>query len=822
MTAPDLEQLLDAMGLAEQVQLLTGADFWTTVALPHLGVPAVKLSDGPNGARGAVFKDGPATACFPAGIALSATWNPDLLHQAGAALADEAKLKGAQVLLAPTVNLQRTVHNGRNFECLSEDPWLAAELALALVRGVQSRGVAATIKHFVGNESEHQRMTISSEIPERALRELYLLPFERAVKEGGVLAVMAAYNRLDGIFCADHQRLLQQILRDEWGFDGLVMSDWMASHHTVPGVLAGCDLEMPGPTRERGAKLVAAVEDGRVQAAAVRACARRVLQLAQRVGAFGQPPAGPERADDLPAHRALIRQLGAEGMVLLKNAAPALLPLAPQPGQTIALIGLPATQALIMGGGSAMVNAHHRVAPAEALAARLPGVRFSHHAGASLHRWVPVLETPMALDFYNSADCSGPVVCSQTSASTEQLWIGGLPAGVDGRLFSVRARLRFVAALAGSHQLSLVSAGRSRAFVNGALVLDAWTGWQPGPAYFGHGCDEVLAERVLHAGEAIDIVVEFSSDTGLPPGVHALRLGLARQLGEDDIAAAVAAARSADVALVFAGLGADWDTEGLDRPGMDLPHRQNELITRVVAANPRTVVVLQTGCPVALPWLDAVPAVLQAWYPGQECGHAIADVLLGAADPGGRLPQTWPLRLADSVAQGDARCYPGVDGEVHYDEGIFIGYRHHAQQGIAPAFAFGHGLSYARFEHGGLQLDRRALAPGEVLTLQTTVVNTGARSGQEVVQVYVHDAAASVPRPPQELKAFAKLTLAPGEFRTVTLQLTMRAFAFYDVARQAWVAEAGCFEVRVGPNALVWQQCAVVDLLADWVEPTVP
>lgn len=818
MSTKPLDELLDSMTLDEQVGLLSGADFWTTVPVPRLGVPAIKVSDGPNGARGGIFKDGPSTACFPVGVALGSTWNPALIEQAGAALAEEARLKGASVLLAPTVNLQRTVFNGRNFECYSEDPWLSSEIGLAYVRGLQGRGVAATIKHYVGNESEYQRMSMSSDIPERALRELYLLPFERAVKEGGVKAVMTAYNRIDGVFAADHRRLVQQVLRDEWGFDGLVMTDWMASHDTVESVLAGCDLEMPGPTRERGAKLVAAVHEGRVPAQAVRACARRVLQLVERVGGFRQAGPAAERADDLPAHRALIRQLGAEGAVLLKNDA-ALLPLAPKAGQTVALIGRAATVPQIMGGGSATVNAHYRIAPRDALVARLPGVSFTHHDGADLHRWVPVLAVPMALEFFNSTDLSGPVVCRQTAVNSEQLWIDTIDPAVDARAFSVRATLRFVAEADGVHQFSLVSAGCSRAFVNGALVVDAWSGWQRGDTYFTFGCNEVIAERTLQAGEVCEIVVEFSTGTDEPVPIHALRVGVGRPLGEAEIAAAVEAARRADVAVVFAGLNAEWDNEGLDRPGITLPHRQDELIARVAAANPRTVVVLQTGSPVALPWLADVPAVLQAWYPGQECGHAIADVLLGDAEPGGRLTQTWPLRLEDTVAVGQAQAYPGVAGHVRYDEGVFIGYRHFEQRGIAPQFAFGHGLSYTRFELSDLALDRSTLAPGDTLTLQATVRNVGERAGSQVVQVYVHDEAASVARPPQELKAFAKLSLAPGESRSVSLRLPMRAFAFFDETRAAWVAEAGRFELRVGTASNRILQRAIVSLAADWIGP---
>ncbi len=817
---------LAAMTLDEQVSLLSGADFWTTVALPRLGVSAVKVSDGPNGARGGVFKDGPATACFPAAIALGSSWDPALVEQAGAALGRETRQKGAHALLAPTVNLQRTLFNGRNFECYSEDPWLSAELAVAYVRGVQSQGVAATIKHFVANDSEYQRMTISSDVSERALRELYLLPFERAVKEAGVLAVMSAYNRINGVFAADHQPLLQHVLRDEWGFDGLVMSDWSAHLDTVASVLAGCDLEMPGPARQRGAGLRAAVDDGRLSADAVRACARRVLQFVVRSGAKQGDARAAERADDLPEHRALIRTLGAAGAVLLKNDAPhgaagadALLPLAPRPGQTIALIGRAARVPQIMGGGSAVVNAHYRIAPYDALAARLPGVTLTHHDGADIHRWVPVLAQPMALEYFASADCSGAVVHRESTVNSERMWFDSLPPGLNRACFSVRARLRFVAESAGEHQFSLISAGRSRASVDGEPLLDAWQHWQPGQPYFGNGCDEVLASRRLNAGQVCDIVVDFSSQSEPQQLVHALRLGVARRLDASDIAAAVDAARRADFALVFAGLNGEWDAEGMDRSSLALPHLQDELIARVAAANPRTVVVLQTGSPVALPWLDAVPALLQAWYPGQECGNAIADVLLGDAEPGGRLAQTWPLRLADGVAAGDARAYPGVDGHVRYDEGVFIGYRHYQRHAKPVQFAFGHGLSYTRFALSALRLDRDSLAPGDSLGVQVTLRNAGARAGSEVLQVYVAPPAGRLPRPPHELKAFAKRGLAAGASAEVAFTLPMRAFACFDDSRQAWVAEAGRYQVAVGRSSSALDLSVSVELLADWVLP---
>ena len=818
MTHTYIESLLDQMTLEEQVALLSGADFWTTVPIPRLDVPAVKVSDGPNGARGAIFKDGPSTACFPAGIALASSWNPALVQQAGAALGQEALLKGARVLLAPTVNLQRTLFNGRNFECHSEDPWLSSEMAVAYVRGVQSQGVAATIKHFVGNESEYQRMTMSSDIPERALRELYLLPFERAVKEAGVWAVMTSYNRLDGTFAADHHRLVTQVLREEWGFDGLVMTDWFAGHDTVQSVQAGTDLEMPGPARERGDKLVQAVNEGRLPAQAVRDCARRVLRLMERVGSFQDPVIPAERADDLPAHRALIRELGVQGCVLLKNEARTL-PLDKVAGARVALIGQAALVPQIMGGGSATVNAHYRIAPIDALRAQWPQASFTHSVGADIHRWVPVLHAPVTIEYFDSPDLSGPVVHTQAVDNTELLWVDQRPDGVSGEHFSARTTLDYVAAQAGRYQFSLISAGLSRAFINGQLAIDAWTGWSRGETYFASGCDEVVHAREMQAGESCQITIEYSTAVPETDSFRVLRFGAHRVLDEQDIAAAVDAARTADLAVVFAGLNAEWDNEAMDRNSLELPQRQNELIARVAAANPRTVVVLQTGSPVSLPWLEAVPAVLQAWYPGQECGNSIADVLLGVAEPGGRLTQTWPLREQDGVAFGQPLNYPGQDGHVRYDEGVFIGYRHYQQRGLQTLFPFGHGLSYTEFEYGPLRGLPSRFKAGDSITVEVPVRNTGHRAGQAVVQLYVQDEACSVQRPLRELKGFAKLQLEAGESGLARLTLPMRAFAFFDDSRAAWVAEAGCFQLQAGVSVDQIMASATVELEEDWIEP---
>jgi len=813
----DIDALLDSLTLEEQVSLLAGADFWTTVPIERLGIPAIKVSDGPNGARGGGGLVGGLTAAaFPVGIALGSSFDPALVRRVAGAIAEEALTKGARVLLAPTINIQRSAANGRNFECHSEDPHLAAEMAAAYVEGVQEKGVAATAKHFAGNESEYQRMTISSEIGERALREIYLPPFEAVVKRARSFAIMSAYNKLNGTFASENRRLLAQILREEWGFDGLVMSDWFGSHSTVETIEAGLDLEMPGPTRDRGEKLVAAVREGRVGADHVRVAARNVLNLIERVGAFDNPGIPAEQSVDRPEHRALIREAAAEGMVLLGNDGT--LPLSPDAGLTLAVIGPNATTARVMGGGSAQLNPHHVSQPVEALTAVFGRNAVRVEEGCTGSRLRTLLTGAMEVSYFAGRDFSGTPRKVSVNAA-EFFWVEPPAPDIDPLAMSARLTAEFTPQHSGDHELGLVSAGRSRLFLDGEQVVDAWLDWKAGENYFGAACDEAIATVQLEAGRRYEVMVEFAAvEQAL--AFSALRVGVSRVLGDDAIARAVELARTSDVALVYAGRSGEWDSEGLDLPGIALPGRQDELIERVAAANPKTVVVLQTGGPVAMPWLEKVSAVLQAWYPGQECGDAITDVLTGRREPGGRLPQTFPRRVEDTpVAVGDPRVYPGVDGAVEYREGVFVGYRHYDAKGIAPLFPFGHGLSYTSFAWSNLRLDRTRLAPGAELGLSLDVANTGSRPGSEVVQIYVRDVAANVPRPEKELRAFAKLRLQPGETRTVRLSLGPRALAFFDVSRNAWVAEAGAFEVLAGASAGDIRLAASFKLDADWSEP---
>lgn len=785
--AARITSLVDAMTLTEQVSLLSGEDFWSLPAIERLNIPKLRVTDGPNGARGGgSLIGGVKSAAFPVGIALGATWNPDLLREIGGALADEVKSKGAHVLLAPTVNIQRSQTNGRNFECYSEDPVLTAELAVGYITGLQAQGIAATIKHFVGNESEIQRTTMSSEIDERSLREVYLLPFEAAVKRANCWAVMSSYNRLSGIYTSEHSWLLNTVLRGDWGFDGVVMSDWFGSHSTAATVNSGLDLEMPGPSRDRGEKLLAAVRAGDVAPETVRQRALNVLLLMARTGALDDHSDWAERADDRPEHRALIRRAGAEAAVLLKNDG--VLPLA---GGKIAVIGPNAKTAQIMGGGSAQLNAHYRVSPYDGLVAAGADVTYAY--GCDNAKFQPTLPGPLRMEMFFNRELAGDPVAEDVLPEAQGFWFGQLKGGVNAAHFSARITTRFVATASGVWRLGLRAAGLARVRVDGVQVAEAWESWVRGTTFFEEGCDEVLADVPMVAGQGYDIEIEFASGQSEVLAFSALALGLGLPAGDAEIAEAVAVAKAADVAVLFVGRDASWDTEGADLPGIALPGRQAELVAAVAAVNPKTVVVLQTGGPVEMPWLGSVAAVLQAWYPGQEAGNAIADVLLGA-EPGGRLPQTFPARWQDGVTQTqDPEIYPGLDGRVRYEEGVFIGYRHADRIGTPPLFPFGFGLSYTRFEVGDLAIDGMEVA--------VTVRNVGDRAGSAVLQCYVNPVAAAVERPTRELKAFAKVHLGPGEVRRVVLGLSPRDFAWFCVERQAWVVEAGRYGIELGQSA---------------------
>ncbi|TPW26868.1 glycoside hydrolase family 3 protein [Martelella alba] len=771
----EVDALVDAMTLEEQVSLLAGASFWYTAEIGRLGVAPIKVTDGPNGARGENFSGGAKSAAFPAEIALAASWDTDLVEEIGTDLGREARTKNAHVLLAPTVNMHRNPQNGRNFECFSEDPHLAARMAVAYIRGVQSQGVGATVKHFVGNECEHERRSSNSAIDEKALREIYLPPFEAAVKEADVACVMTSYNALNGIHMSQNRRLIEDILRDEWGFEGVVMSDWLGNHTTVESIVAGLDLEMPGPGRHRGEKLVTAVREGHVSAESVRRSARRIVALGHRLGADATGNLARERSEDRGETRHLIRRAGAEGTVLLTNRNN-LLPLAPQRLKRLAVIGPNAARAVIHGGGSAQINAHYAVSPLEGLRAALPGVEIAHALGCHGDRFLPAIDTAVSIDFYAGLTFEGAPVLSQVGSSSAFGWFGAVAPEVDHSSFSAKLTCHYTAPETGTYDIGLMSAGLSRLFIDGEPVLEAWESWSKGESYFGHGCDERRGTIALQAGQVYTFSVEYACGDGIATTLKAIRFGLRPPSRLGSLEEACRIAEGADAVVIVTGLNEEWETESEDRRGLGLPQGQDELIAAVSAVNANTIVVVQSGSPVTMPWVDDAGAVLQQWYAGQESGNALADVLLGRQEPSGRLPEAFPRTQEDI----DALTFrPEAGGTVAYMEGNMIGQRRLERQGTPPLFPFGHGLGYGDVRYrdvAGVVLDNH-----DVL-LRVSLENCGQRDTSEVVQIYWSRPDGSG----NALVGFAKIQIAAGKMTEADVILPAASFREWGSAEAGW------------------------------------
>jgi beta-glucosidase len=801
----DIEGLLDQMTLAEQVSLLAGADFWETVPIERLGIPAMRVSDGPVGARGTRF-DGPASINVPCGTSLAATWNPALVEEVGRLLGRETKMKGASVLLAPTVNLHRTPIGGRNFECMSEDPYLTAHTAVAYVRGVQAEGVACCIKHFVGNDTEFERMSINSVIDERTMRELYLVPFEAAVREAAVMAVMTGYNRINGPFAADSGEIVEDVLRGDWGFDGLVMSDWFGLHSTVDAAVAGVDLEMPGPTRHRGQQLVDAVERGDVDAAIVRQRARNVLTLMSRLGVLDGDGPGPELTDDSADSRALVRRAGAAGMVLLRNEpsrqAGTVLPIQPTGLRRVAVIGPNAAVGQIMGGGSAHVTPTQVSHPLGAITQRLGAhdIEVVHAVGCIINRRLPELDLRLCGDvsidyFADPADLDRGAApsASSTTGTLRLMWTAD-PLGRGGATpeFGVRLRTDITPDVSGTWRFAIESIAPARIVIDDEIVLDN-TDVPIGGSFFGTGRGEKVATVELAAGRSHHLVIELRH-RGTGMGMGGLNVGAAAPVIGDPLADAVDAAASADLSIVIVGTNDDWESEGWDRDVLDLPGQQDELISSVAAVSAATVVVINAGSPVSMPWLDEVDGVLMAWFPGQALGESLVDVLMGAIEPQGRLPVTFPMRLEDTPA---FEHHPGRNGTAQYLEGRLMGYRWYDTVGREPLFAFGHGLGYA-------QITISAASIVDAHTVDVTLDNTSGRDGVEVVQVYAHRpnrAGLAQDEPAQRLVGFARVEVGAHGTAEAVVHLDPAAYLTWSIEEHAWVPGAGSVELRVGRSS---------------------
>ena len=807
----NIEQIIAQLSLEEKISLIAGADLWHTVSVERLGIPQIRVTDGPNGARGAEGDMAPPSVCTPVGVALAATWNPQLVQQVGEVLADETRTKGAHVLLAPTVNIHRGPLAGRNFECYSEDPYLTARMAVAYINGLQSKGVSACIKHFVCNDSEFERHSMSSDVGERALREIYLYPFMVAIAEAKPWTVMSSYNKINGVWASENSYTLRQILKGEWGFDGLVMSDWRGTYTDGPAA-GGLDLEMPGPARWMGENVLKMVQSGELSEEIVDDKIRRLLRTIERVGAFESPQLQPEGSQDKSEHRSLVRQAASEAIVLLKNEH-SLLPLAPAQYKTIAVIGQNAIEAPIMGGGSSHVTPHPAVSPLEAIFDRVAeGTEIKYALGASLYKNLPTLNTEfvsfegqagMRMEIFDNLELSGAPVVTHLVDRAGLSWSDSFVAPANPNKFSARLTATFTAPESGTYAFSINGNGLNRLIFDGQTVIDNWneTARENPWAQSDQGVKLELSE-----GQECVFQVDFAYEGTFP--WRMLRINCLPPLPEDPLGEALAVASQADLVILFAGNTSEWESEGFDRPDMELPQNQNELIEQVLKVNPNTVVVLNTGAPVRMPWVEQVPAMIQAWFGGQEMGNAIADVLFGLVNPSGKLPTTFPVRLQDNPAYLN---YPGENGHVLYGEGLFVGYRYYEYKDVEPLFPFGYGLSYTTFEYGNVTLSAAEFGPGETITASVNVSNTGDRAGKEVVQLYLRDVNSRLVRPLKELKGFAKLDLQPGETRQVSFEIEEDALAFYDDALNQWVTEPGTFEIFIGGSSEDLQVAARFD-----------
>jgi len=810
--------LAASLSLEEQVSLLVAADFWRSKAIPSKGIPAFKTSDGPNGARGGIFSGGTKAALFPCGVSLAATWNTKLLFQVGQHLADEVKARSAQVLLAPTVCLHRGPLGGRNFESFSEDPFLTGKLAASYINGLQGQGIAATIKHFVANEQETHRLKIDSIVQERPLRELYLRPFEIAIREANPWAVMSSYNLINGVHADQNYHTLKDILRGEWNYDGMVMSDWGGTNSTEDTLEAGCDIEMPVSNLWRGQKLFDALEKGTLSREVIEKAAANVLYLVERTKGTDMSAEVDEREDNREETRELIREAGVEGLTLLKNDG-AVLPLKPSQNK-IAVIGPNANRAIAGGGGSASLNPYYNTLPLDSIRA-VPGKEVIYALGCRTYKYLPLAaeccttptgEPGITLEYFAGDKFEGPTkVVERRPDGALFLW-DSVPKEVADRPWSVQARTIITPKTSGIHTFSFSCVGPGRLLVDGKVMVDLWDWTEQGDAMFDNSKD-VLFDMQLEAGKPVDVLAETTNEirpiakqqqqqqiNGKTHAYGGCRIGYKEEDKEDYLQQAIDAAKASDVAVVIVGLDGEWESEGYDRLTMDLPKNgsQDLLIEEVLKANPNTIVVNQSGSPITMPWVDRVPAILQAWYQGQEAGNALADVLFGFKNPSGKLPTTFPKRLEDNPTYHN---WPGENLKVVYGEGLYIGYRHYERLGIEPLFAFGHGLSYTTFAYGKPTVSSVTLPEVGNVIVTVPVTNTGSVEGAEIVQAYIHDEKSRLPRPEKELQAFDKVFLKPGETKNATLTLNKYSVGYYDTDLTAWIAEEGVFEVVIGASS---------------------
>jgi beta-glucosidase len=775
-----VDDLLQKLTLEEKLDMIGGTGF-ETKPIERLGIPSLKMTDGPVGVRW-----GTSTA-YPSGISMGATWNPGLISRIGQEIARDVKSKGRNVILGPCVNIARIPMGGRNFESYGEDPFLTSRIAVDYIKGVQSENVAATIKHFACNNQEYQRDFVNVVIDERALNEVYLPSFKAGVTEAGVYNVMSAYNKLNGAYCSENTPLLMDKLKNEWEFQGLVMSDWGAVHSTIPTYTNGLDVEMPTGRYLNSSDLLNEIKNGNLKVEILNDKIKRILTVMFKMGLF-------DKQDEKSVSRdnGVVLDAARESIVLLKNDN--ILPIKPD-FKTMAIIGASAKNTRVGGGGSSMVNTENVISPFSCITNEFgKDVKIVYAQGVTLkgdsNPINPSLffydnKPGIKAEYFNNKTLSGEPTKTQIDTQINYEWHDGSPMKeINNDNFSVRWTTTLRAPQNGNYVLDLISDDGSRLYIDNKLVINDWS---------DHAAQNSSTTIRFKNNETHKIVLEYYENGG----EATMKLGW-RVPDEDLISDAVTAAQNSEIALVFAGTSYLYESEGFDRDNIDLPENQNKLIEEISKVNKNVIVILSTGQAVTMPWKENVKGIMETWFGGEKIGFAIADVLTGKYNPSGKLPVTFPKKWEDCSA---FTTYKKVSGVTNYSDGIFVGYRHFDKYKIEPLFPFGFGLSYTTFAYNNLSLSSGTLKEDGRINVSCNIKNTGSMEGAEIVQLYITDVQCSVERPEKELKGFKKINLKPGETSIVEFTIDKNALGFYDTKTKSWKYEPGEFKVLIGSSS---------------------
>ena len=795
------KNLLKELTLDEKVTLLSGFNNWYTNKIERLNIPSIKMSDGPNGVRGD-GTSGKSSACFPCPILMGSTWNEDLFYEIGEALGEEANDKDVDVLLGPTINLHRHPLGGRHFENYSEDPFLVGKLATAYVKGVQSKKVSACLKHFIANDTEFERHTSSSNVDERTLREVYLLPFEMGVKEGNSKSVMSAYNKLNNIYCSSHKELLIDILKKEWNFDGYVVSDWGAALETVENAHGGLDLEMPGPGNTWGKKLLEAVTEGLIDEEVINDKVERILNIAEFSGRFDSPENKLEKSNIRKSHNKLLRKVASEGMVLLKNKK--ILPLKKSAIKKLAVIGPNAKNSQIIGGGSASLKPHYQVHPFEALQERFSDdFSISYAEGAKTNKYLPKLnerlfsnsEDGFLVEYFDKEINKDKLISSEVLKGNKFWVFEGFAKDIINKeerpSVIVRFSCDYSPDVSGEHDFEIFGIGLGKLKIDGKVLIDNWNETTQGEAFFSFATAPKRNSIYLDKNETYKFEVEYFFE-GRFPAIH---FGCMPPEKENLLEEAIKTSREADAVILIVGTNSDWETEGNDRSELALPADQDKLIESVIKENANTVVVINSGSPVSMPWINDSNAILQSWFGGQEYGNALADLIFGEINPSGKLPTTFPVQIEDTPAFD---YYPGKNSQMNYEEKLLIGHRWYERKGKKPLFPFGFGLSFTKFSFSDLEVIKK---DDLNINCKFRIKNFGEMDGHEVAQCYVAFLKAEEDEPLKTLQSFKKVFIEKNKEIELEISLNKRNFSYWDVDKKDWMVKPGEYRIDIGSSS---------------------